>query len=66
MYARRFGTGQWSFIGPGSENKWYSIKEDGPKLERMLLEFRGQLMNKGHGKLSIHYFADQETIKTFA
>ena len=37
--------GQWSFIGPGSEKKWYSISEDGPQgdwdnmAERMLLEF---------------------------
>ena len=43
--ARRFGKGQWSFIGPGSEKKWYSIKEDSPQriwdkiAERMLLEF---------------------------
>ena len=29
-YARRFGKGQWSFIGPRSEKKWYSIKEDSP------------------------------------
>ena len=28
LYAKRFGTGQWSFIGPGSEKKWYSMKED--------------------------------------
>ena len=26
-----FGKGQWSFIGPGSEKKWYSIKEDSPQ-----------------------------------
>ena len=45
LYARRFGKGQWSFIGPGSEKKWYSIKEDSPQgiwdkiAERMLLEF---------------------------
>ena len=85
LYARRFGTGQWSFIGTGSEKKWYSIKEDSPQgiwdkiAERMLLEFaesgcpifrattplsRGQLKNQGHGKLSIHYAADQETIET--
>ena len=31
LYARRFGIGQWSFIGPGSEKKWYSIKEDIPQ-----------------------------------
>ena len=97
LYARRFGTGQWSFIGPGfgagqwsfigpgSEKKWYSIKEDSPQAtwdniaEKMLLEFaesgcpifratsplsRGQLRSKGHGKLSIHYAADLETIET--
>ena len=28
LYARRFGKGQWSFIGPSSEKKWYSISED--------------------------------------
>ena len=45
LYARRFGTGQWSFIGPGSEKKWYCISEDSPQgewdnmAERMLLEF---------------------------
>ena len=85
MYARKFGTGQWSFIGPGSEKKWYSIKEDSPQricdniAEKMLVEFaesgcpifrattplsRGQLRSKGHGKLSIHFAATQETIET--
>ena len=45
LYARRFGKGQWSFIGPGSEKKWCSIKEDSPEgiwdklAEKMLLEF---------------------------
>ena len=45
LYARRFGKGQWSLIGPGSEKKWYSMKEDSPQgiwdkiAERMLLEF---------------------------
>ena len=85
LYARRFGKGQWSFIGPGSEKKWSSISEDSPQgiwdkiAERMFLEFaesgssifrattplsRGQLKSKGHGKLSIHHAADQETIET--
>ena len=85
LYARRFGTGRWSFIGPGSEKKWYSIKEDSPQgiwdniEEKMLMEFaesgfpifrattplsRGQLRSKGHGKLSIHFAATQETIET--
>ena len=31
LYARRFGKGQWSFIGPGSVKKWYSVKEDSPQ-----------------------------------
>ena len=85
LYARNFGTGQWSFIGPGSEKKWYSIKEDSPQgiwdniEEKMLVEFaesgcpifrattplsRGQLRSKGHGKLSIHCAATQETSET--
>ena len=44
-YANKFGVGQWSFIGPGSEKKWYSMKEDSPQgiwdniAEKMLLEF---------------------------
>ena len=86
LYAKRLGKGQWSFIGPGSEKKWYCISEDSLQgvwdnmAERMLLEFaesglsnfprttsplsRGRLRSKGHGKLSIHYAADLETIET--
>ena len=85
LYARRFGKGHWSFIGPGSEKKRYCISEDSPQgvwdniTERMLVEFaesgcpifrvtsavsRGQLKSKGHGKLSIHYAADLETVET--
>ena len=43
-FARRFGIGQWSFIGPGSEKKWYP-SENSPQgawdqnAEEMLLEF---------------------------
>ena len=43
-FAKRFGIGQWSFIGPGSEKKWYSA-ENSPQgawdhiAEEMLLEF---------------------------
>ena len=33
LFARRFGAGQWSFLGPGSEKKWYSISEDSPQGE---------------------------------
>ena len=41
---KKFGVGQWSFIGPGSEKKWYSA-ENSPQgawddiAEQMLLEF---------------------------
>ena len=85
QHAKRFGAGQWSFLGPGSEKKWYSISADSPQgewdtmAEKMMLEFaesrhpifratsplsRGQLKSKCHGKLSIHFGADLETIKT--
>ena len=85
LYARKFGTGQWSFSGPGSEKRWYSLKEDSPQgiwnniAAKMSLEFaesgcpifrattplfRGKLKSKGHGKLSIHFGATQETIET--
>ena len=33
LFAKRFGAEQWSFIGPGSEKKWYSISEDSPQSE---------------------------------
>ena len=85
LFEKRFGTGQWSFLGPGSEKKWYSISADSPQgewdriAEKKMLEFgesrhpvfratsplsRGQLKSKGGGKLSIHYRADLDTIKT--
>ena len=44
VLARRFGVGQYSFFGPGSEKKWYS-HENSPQgawdniAEEMLLEF---------------------------
>ena len=87
ILAKKFGIGQWSFIGPGSEKKWYSMEENSPQgiwdhiAEKMLLEFaqsgcpifratkplsRGKLKSKGHGKLSIQFAADQETIETFS
>ena len=27
LYAKRFSPGQWSFLGPGAEKKWYSTPE---------------------------------------
>ena len=44
VLAIKFGVGQWSFIGPGSEKKWYSA-ENSPQgawdniSEEMLLQF---------------------------
>ena len=44
IFAKKFGIGQWSFIGPGSEKKWYS-SENSPQgawdhiAEQILLEF---------------------------
>ena len=45
VLAKKFGVGQWSFIGPGSEKKWYSGEENSPQeagdhiADEMLLEF---------------------------
>ena len=45
LYPKRFGIGQWSFLGPGSEKKWFlSVqtvhKVNGTELpEKMMLEF---------------------------
>ena len=45
-FAKRFGIGQWSFIGPGSEKKWYP-SENSPQgawdyiAAEMLLKFAG-------------------------
>ena len=85
VLAKKFGIGHWSFIGPGSEKKWYSGEENSPQgawdhiADEMLLEFaesghpifrattplsRGILKSKGHGKLSIHFAADGDTIDT--
>ena len=44
---QRFGAGQWSFLGLGSEKKWYSISEDSPQgewdrvAELMMIKFSG-------------------------
>ena len=45
ILAKKFGIGQWSFIGPGSEKKWSSMEENSPQgiwdhiAHKMLLEF---------------------------
>ena len=33
LYAKRISAGQWSFLGPGSEKKWYSTHEYSPQGE---------------------------------
>ena len=45
LCAKRFGAGQWSFFGFGSDEKWYSISWDSPQgewdriAEQMMLTF---------------------------
>ena len=74
FYAKKFGIGQWSSMEENSpQGIWDHIAE------KMLVEFtesgcpifrattplsRAKLRSKGHGKLSIHYCADQATIDT--
>ena len=51
LYAKKFGKGQWSFIGPGSEKKWYSMEENSPQgiwdniAEKMLIGIRRKRMS---------------------
>ena len=33
VYAKRFSLGRWSFLGPGSEKKWYSTLDSKPRRE---------------------------------
>ena len=44
VLARKFGVGQWSFIGPGSEKKWYCAENRPQGADEMLL----QLAESGH------------------
>ena len=85
LFAKRFPAGRWSFLGPGSEKKWYSTYINKPQVERdrvaelMMIKVRegghpvfratsplsrGTLKGKGGGKLSIHFWADGDTIET--
>ena len=43
ILARKFGIGQWSFIGPGPEKKWYSMEENSPQGRYILLQIKKQL-----------------------
>ena len=46
LFAKRFPAGRWSFLGPGSEKKWYSTYNERPRGERdrvaelMMIKFR--------------------------
>ena len=46
VFAKRFPAGRWSFFGPGSEKKWYSINNERPRgewdrvAELMMIKFR--------------------------
>ena len=54
-YARRFSCGRWSFLGPGSEKKWYETCSDKPDgnwdrtAEMMMLQFNTE---SGHPNTS--------------
>ena len=76
ILANNCGIGQWSFM---EENRPQGIWDH--IADKMLLEFsesgrpiflpttllsRGQLRSKEHGKLSIHYCAEQATIETIS
>ena len=62
VFAKKFGIGQWSFIDPGSEKKWYSA-ENSPQggldqiADEMLLEFAesGHLIFRATTPLSRGY-----------
>ena len=50
LFAKRFGAGQWSFLGLGSEKKWYSTSEDSPQGEcdKMAEKMMKTLAGSGH------------------
>ena len=69
---KRFPAGRWSFLGVGSETRWFSTYNERPQgewdkvAELMTIKFgesghplfRATLKRKGGGKLSIHFCAD--------
>ena len=54
LFAKRFPAGRWSFLGPGSEKKWYSTYNERPRgewdrvAELMVIKFG----ESGHPSLS--------------
>ena len=49
-YARKFPRGHWSFLGPGSEEKWYGTYTDKPdgSWDRMDEEMMANFSRSGH------------------
>ena len=72
ILAKKFGVGQWSFIGPGSAKIWYSLEENSPQgiwdhiAEKMLLEFAESRcpIFRATTPLSREYTQEQRTWKT--
>ena len=79
VFAKRFPAGRWSFLGPGSETKWYSTYNERAQgewdrvAELMMITFRESghpvfratsPLSRGGGKLSVHFCADGDTIET--
>ena len=50
LFAKRFAAGQWSFLEPGSEKKWYSVSEDSPQgdWDKMAEKMMVTLAESGH------------------
>ena len=48
VLARKFGVGQWSFIGPFSEKKWYSAENSPPGAWDNIVELLLEFAESGH------------------
>ena len=64
-YAERFPCGPWSFLGPGSEKKWYGTHDGKPDgswnrtAEKMLQNFK----DAGHPIFPMYQLLGERTIK---
>ena len=65
LFAKRFPAGRWSFLGPGSEKKWYSTYNERPRgewdraAELMMIKFR----ESGHTVFRATSPVSRETLK---
>ena len=64
VLARRFGVEQWSFIGPGSEKKWYSGEENSPHKELGIISRTKCCWNSCNDSIVQGYSQKQRTWKT--